>query len=472
MRKLLTFTPAFAVLLASLIALLLAPELVHRVSSANQAAKLTLVRQAAAEDDVLERLDRATRNIAKIVEPSVVHIDVMDAPSGRRILGMSSGSGWIFDNSGNIVTNNHVVSGSTDLAVQFADGRRQSAKVVGSDPYTDVAVIQVGDSNGLAPAERATGDRPEKGQRVYAFGSPFGYKFSMSEGIISGLGRTARPGIDLQFSNFIQHDAAMNPGNSGGPLVDIHGRVVGMNVAIATARDTQGSTAPEDVGQSAGVSFAIPLATIESVAKQLIANGKVQRGFLGVSFQSGGDTFRKDGTFLGRGVLIRTVEPDLPAEKAGMKVGDIITHINGERIVDGDIMRAVISSTAPGTELKLKVWREEQNVDLTLTLGAMPESVLARPRQQMLANLRDALGLSLTEQNKLVGVEEVAPESPAEKFGVKKGHIIRSVNGREVESADDFTKALIDGGILRLREVEVVVEFEGVSENLKFNLKD
>ncbi len=275
MRRIVSFGPAFVVLLTAGAVLVALPGMMMRVTAVRARERVELARQELDGDDILERFNRATQRVADAVEPSVVHLDIrMWRGAG------ASGSGWVFDDDGHIVTNAHVVGPASRVDVQFFDGRVETGQVVGVDPLTDIAVLKVPTGDYLVPVRRATGERVHRGDRVFAFGSPFNFKFSMSEGIVSGLGRTARGGIgQAGITNYIQTDAAVNPGNSGGPLVDVNGRVVGMNVAIATAENSEGGTE----GQSAGISFAIPLATIEPRVEQIIEGQTPRSGYLGVS---------------------------------------------------------------------------------------------------------------------------------------------------------------------------------------------
>src|SRR5262245_46226236 len=353
MRRFLSFGPAFVVLLTAIVTLILIPGAIRGITSATTHANVTLAQQSLDDDDVLERMNRAVRNIATAVEPSVVHLEVYPE-NGQHFRG-SSGSGWVYDTAGHIVTNAHVVADSGKVLVQFYDGHVADAEVLGSDPMSDIAVLRVDNGAPLEPARRGRGGHRERGDRVYAFGSPFGFKFSMSEGIVSGLGRSARTLAGIGgISNFIQTDAAVNPGNSGGPLVDVHGRVVGMNVAIATAQNTNGATE----GQSAGISFAIPLTTIESRISEIIAGKVIASGFLGVGPSSNGDETDLHDL---RGARIGSVTSDSAAEKSGLKVGDIIAEIDGQAVgSDWSILQSLIKSARPGQTIKLKVYRADK----------------------------------------------------------------------------------------------------------------
>ncbi|MEM7623305.1 MAG: trypsin-like peptidase domain-containing protein, partial [Planctomycetota bacterium] len=284
MRPFQTAIPALFVLVACAAVYLAIGPIADRIEASRTSSGITLARQVIDQDDILSQIDRAVVAVADSVRPSVVHLDVENRSGRRR--SRSNGSGWIYDGRGHIVTNAHVVRGATGVRVEFPSGRVESGEVVGIDPYTDIAVVKVSPRGGVFPLARSASGGVMQGQRAYAFGSPFGFKFSMSEGIVSGVGRV--PGASASFggfTNFIQTDAAVNPGNSGGPLVDARGELIGMNVAIATGRESEGTTE----GDSAGISFAIPLETIENVVPQLIGDGRVARGFLGLSF-AGSDT--------------------------------------------------------------------------------------------------------------------------------------------------------------------------------------
>lgn len=435
MRRFVTFGPAFVVMLAACVALLATPRIARIVSVAKTEAMMTVAQRSLDDDDVLERMNRAIRNVAVAVEPSVVHVDVRFPrdPEGERL---SSGSGWVFDDLGHIVTNAHVVRDASAITVQFYDGRLTAADLVGTDPFTDIAVLKVDQHTGLFAARRATGESPQQGDRVFAFGSPFGFKFSMSEGIVSGLGRSARPALEGGFSAFIQTDAAVNPGNSGGPLVDIYGRVIGMNVAIATAQQKRGSA---DEGQSSGISFAIPLGTIESIVGQLIKTGKVTRGFLGITFGANteGQAIQDATGFHGVGVLVDRVSPGEPADKAGLRRGDIITMIGDQNITNSQVLRSVVSSNEPGKTVKLKVWRDGGFTEMPLVLGEMPANLLAseaerEAAQRMILELPDRIGMMVRATRAGLRVDYIDEDSPAAKAGIKLGQFITSVAGNPV----------------------------------------
>ncbi|GMV26782.1 MAG: serine protease [Phycisphaerae bacterium] len=458
MRKFVAYGPALIVMLATAVGVFAVPEVVRRIGEATTHVQIELARQTLETDDILDRINRATRAIADAVEPSVVHIEVI-APNedGRPV--PSNGSGWVFDAAGNIVTNAHVVRNAIRMNAHFFDGRVANATLVGADPFTDIAVIRVADAGEMFAARRATGERPHRGDRVYAFGSPFGFRFSMAEGIVSALGRSPPTGTEFGgFTNFIQTDAAVNPGNSGGPLVDSRGRVIGMNVAIANARTTRS----ENEGQSAGISFAIPLAMIESVVDQLIRTGEVSRGFLGVAFLPDNGRIELDGQFRGVGLGVRSVTPGGPADNGGLKAGDIVTAINDDPVSDMARLRSIISSYRPGDQVALRVWRDGRFEDVMVSLGRMPFDVLTgfRPAQFLAV----MTGLYVNETSEGVRVRAVEEDSPASEAGLAPNDEIVGVAGRSVSSLNTLAEALVREGLISGWAVPLSVRSEGQSQ--------
>jgi S1-C subfamily serine protease len=453
MRRIIAFAPALLVLLIAVGALWFVPRALRTFAAVRVAARVEAARQQLDASPLLEQINAATRAIAAAVEPSVVHLDV------RTERGGSTGSGWVYDKVGHILTNAHVVRGARQLSVQFFDGLVVPAEVVGSDALTDVAVVRVNPFPGLVASTRASEVVQQQGDRVYAFGSPFGYKFSMSEGIVSGLGRVAGPAVELGgFSNLIQTDAAVNPGNSGGPLVDVKGRVVGMNVAIATARAERGTAAEN--GQSAGISFAIPVATVEYVADQLIQNGRVLRGFLGISFDRNrsrdaeavavfeGDRFR------GSGLAVETVTAGGPAATAGLRPGDIVTTINNQPINSFNALRGIVGSIRPGQSVTVRVWRDNRFIDSTVVLGEMPaQALVGNPY----AFIFQHTGAMIEETPQGVAVARVADGSPFDNARFASGTIILAVDGILTRSALDLAAALLEKGWIAGDEVEFTI---------------
>ncbi len=462
MRRFMTFGPALVVLITAVATLIFVPEMVRRVGYANTDVQVRVARASIADDDILVRINVATRAIAQSVEPSVVHIAVTTMGPRPNMVRSGAGSGWVFDKDGHIITNAHVVRGveqGGSLVVQFYDGRAVPAEIVGVDPQTDIAVIRVASKDGLFPAERGTGETIEQGDRVYAFGSPFGFKFSMSEGIVSGVGRDPREIIGAQgYTNFIQTDAAVNPGNSGGPLIDVKGRVVGMNVAIATAAAPRGGGTQNSEGQNSGISFAIPLDTIESVVPSIIATGTVQRGYLGVRLPDNEDinsNVKRQLGFDREGVVLRAVTRGGPADRAGLQPGDVVLAFNGQPISNIGVLRQRITVNRPGERASIRVWRDGKIDDLNVTLGD-----LAWVR--LLDVLARDYGMALLDDDEHAIVARVATNSPAARAGFRPEQVILSVAGVNVESPEAFLIALAAQGVTSGKKIPLqVLESDG-----------
>jgi S1-C subfamily serine protease len=389
----------------------------------------------------------------------VVHVSVASEAKGR--LGSraftQSGSGWIWDAAGHIVTNAHVVDGATALEVQLHDGSLHEATLVGLDPRTDVAVLRIA-ADGLLPARRSN-ELPAQGDLVFAFGSPFEFRFSMSSGIVSGVGRSA--GLaEVEYESFIQVDAAINPGNSGGPLTDIRGNVIGVNTAIATGR---GSTV--GAGQFAGIGLAIPMSIAENVVEQLIEHGSVARGFLGVSVMDARQ-MRLRGSrnpvlqaaasaFPGQGAIVTSVTPASPAADAGLEVGDVIVSIAGRRIEAGDEVLSEIGTKRPGSALSLEVVRPTEAAgaggrrNVTATLGTLDPSVNARPFVAAFERAGLA-GLADGERGGRRGVTVASSRGPV-AGEVPAGSLIVALDGLRVASLDDLWVRLTRSAVGRVR---------------------
>lgn len=468
MRRLEHLGPALVTLAAAGALLLGAPVIVRQMSRERVRVQMAAAESRLAEGGLLETLSRSTRDIAMLVEPSVVHVSTSSAMRGRpsaRTL-VNSGSGWIFDLAGHVVTNAHVVDGAQRIEVQLHDGERREAELVGQDLRMDIAVLRV-DPSGLVPARRAPRD-PEQGEMVFAFGSPFDFRFSMSSGIVSGIGRA--PGLqDIAYENYVQTDAAVNPGNSGGPLTDIRGDVVGMTTAIASGRG--GS-----VGQSqfAGIGLAIPVSVIENVVGQLLERGEVVKGFLGIAsrdldpMRRGVDSpdpvVRSAASFRGEGAVVSMVTPGSPAEAAGLKPGDVVTSIGGRRISSASRLRALIAECRPGDGVAIEVWRPRADAEGGEILPL--RAVMARLDPELTA--RDiGMGLRAMGLNRMVTcseqtaaeagvphrrgvlVQDVAPGSVAEAE-LPEGTVIVGAFGAAVNNLDDLF-ARLDHETSRIR---------------------
>jgi len=279
----------------------------------------------------------------------------------------SLGSGVIVSSAGYVLTNHHVVEAADEIEVALADGKKLLAKVVGNDPETDLAVLRV-NAEQLPAITFGSSDALHVGDVVLAIGNPFGVGQTVTSGIVSALGRTGL-GINT-FENFIQTDAAINPGNSGGALIDAGGNLVGINTAIFSRS-----------GGSMGIGFAIPVSTAKMVLEQIVKTGSVTRGWIGVEVQeitpAVAESFKLGTT---RGALIAGVLRGGPADKAGVKPGDILVEVDGKSVLDPAAMLNLVAALAPGSSVKMKLKRQSQNVDATVTVGRRPKPQ-ARPAE-------------------------------------------------------------------------------------------
>lgn len=469
MRKFDTLIPMLMLAVIGVILLLAGPKAVRTYTLAEQSARVMVARQELTEDDILRRIDRAVAAIADAVSPSVVHIEVSE---DRRGLSGSSGAGWIYDDAGHIVTNAHVVRGLRRVSVEFFDGVVSAAHLVGSDVYTDIAVLRVerGRSE-LIPARLSEARLPRVGDRAFAFGSPFGFKFSMSEGVVSGLGRRA-PGSSIPggYTNYIQTDAAVNPGNSGGPLVNSDGHVIGMNVAIATSRST-GTSPDEASGDSAGISFAIPLGTIEPIVDQLIRYGSVSRGYMGINFTTSvADRVTTDDGRVLTGVRVTGVETGGPSEMAGVRMGDLIVAIQGSPVLTTEALSSLVGSGRAGETVAVRVWRDGEMHDLGVTLAPIRPEVMAQ-RLADPTQMRIGAAIGLRQSPGEAIVTHVWPNFPAAQAGLQVGDRFIRVGDRPVPNLSEFYVLAADAGLLSGQRVRFgVVGIDGVEREISISL--
>jgi serine protease Do len=337
------------------------------------------------------------------------------------------GSGVIISKNGYIVTNYHVISGATKIIVTLHDGRKFKAKVIGSDPKTDLAVIKI-DAKNLKPITIADSNKLKVGDIVLAIGNPFGLGESVTCGIVSALNRTS---IGLNaYEDFIQTDAAINPGNSGGALVDLKGRLVGINSAIITSS-----------GGNNGIGFAIPSDMMKFVVKSLITKGKVVRGYLGV-YISNIDPSKAKLYGIDHGVLINKVEPHSAAAKAGLQPGDIIVAVDGEKVTNAGELRNMIAFKGAGAVVHLKVYRNGHFITITAKLQAL------KVKKVKIENIKTLKGVTLSQHKDHVVVESVAPDSYAALMGLQKGDVILKVKTIKtgkwvtIHSIDELKKLL------------------------------
>ncbi len=366
---------------------------------------------------------------------------------GRTFKQRSLGSGFIISKDGYIVTNNHVIEEADEVKVNLPDSDKPlPAKVVGRDPEMDLALLKIEDGENLPYLEFGDSAKLKVGQWVLAIGNPFGLENTVTAGIISAMGRIIGAG---PFDNFIQTDASINPGNSGGPLLDLEGRVIGVNTAIVAA------------GQ--GIGFAIPSNMAKDIVNQLRENKSVKRGWLGVTIQDiDENTAKALGLDAPKGSLVSSALPGDPADKAGIKTGDVIRAVNGEEIEDSNGLLRKIAALRPGEKAELTVFRNGAELTVSVKLGQRDAQKTAQnmmgedePEQTDEARV---LGLTVTrptkDEAKALGMEkpegllitEVDEGSAAEETDVRPGDVIMEINQRPVDSPEDFSKAVKEEG--------------------------
>jgi putative serine protease PepD len=278
-----------------------------------------------------------------------------ETPFGGQQQGQSQGSGFVYDDEGHVITNQHVVSSATSARVTFSDGETYDATVVGTDPSTDLAVLKVdAPASVLEPLALADSDGVQVGEGVVAIGSPFGLEQTVTTGIVSALHRQITAPNDFAIDDAIQTDAAINHGNSGGPLLDLDGKVIGVNSQIESQS-----------GGNDGVGFAVPSNTVKRVAEALIADGEIEHAYLGVATEEPQNA---------DGAGIAEVRTGTPADEAGLEAGDIVTAVDGEEVTSADELRQAIDSHQPGDEVELTVERDGETETVTVTLGTRPNA--------------------------------------------------------------------------------------------------
>ncbi len=449
------------------------------------ALTLSLASTLFAEDSIADKvkinrepLDRSSsgavvsysESLAKI-RPAVVNISstrVMDTrsqvpndpfwrffgegmPRQREIQGQ--GSGVVVSVDGYILTNNHVVEDASEVTVSLQDGRVLEAKVVGTDPQTDVAVLKVESKESLPFATLADSDQIEVGDVVFAIGNPLGVGQTVTMGIVSAKGRDGLNMIEDGFEDFIQTDASINQGNSGGALVDAKGRLIGINTLILTDGRSSGNI---------GIGFAIPTVLAHNVMVSLVEDGSVSRGFLGVGIQPlDGDLVEAMGLSDSKGALVNHVIPDSPADQAGLKVGDVVVKIIDEEVQSASDLRLKIAAKSPGTSVELTVYRDEKYFKTDVVLGERKpqgQAFLGGSRDRELLDGIEAAPLSdELKQKYQIGEEveggivitNVSPESPYARQLVA-GMVIEKIKGEAVYTVSDAKKLLEPGAKVAL----------------------
>lgn len=426
-----------------------------------------------ADINQLEELDKAYERIAQSVTPAVVaitstHVVNVQAspfssdPFFRQFFGnmpgfgvpqqqraQALGSGVIVSADGYILTNNHVIAKARDIQVTLSDKRVFKGKVVGADPQTDIAVVKI-DATDLPTAPLGDSSDLHVGDTVMAFGNPFEQLFTVTRGTVSALGRSLYD--PHKFQDFIQTDAAINPGNSGGPLVNVRGQVVGINTAILS-----GNSGPEGEGSFMGIGFAIPVNMARHVMNDLIKTGKVARGYLGARIQSLSAGMAKQFNVPDTaGAIIQDLTPGGPAEKAGLKDGDIIRKFNGQTVGGSSELTAMVTNTNPGSVATLEILRDGHPMTVKVPLGERPTNLAASAQnsnvgqapsggtlagitvQTLTPDIRQQLGVSAGVTG--VVISDIDPNSPAAQAGLGQGDVIESINRQPVRNVEDFNR--------------------------------
>ena len=348
----------------------------------------------------------------------------------------SLGSGFIIDGDGSILTNNHVVENASKIVVKLSDDQEYEAKVVGRDQKTDIAVIKINPKANLSTANFGDSDKLEVGEWVVAIGNPFGLDSTVTSGIVSAKGRHIGQG---PYDNFIQTDASINPGNSGGPLINLRGEVVGINTAIFSR-----------TGGNIGIGFAIPINLVKEVLPQLRGKGKVTRGYLGVLIQKVTPEIAESlGLDKSNGALVANISKDGPAEKAGVKVGDVIVEFDGKEVKDSGDLPIIVARTSVDKKVRMKVLRDKKEVVLNVAVGELKdeEVVASAPEkgelgltvQRLTPQMAESLGLERAEG---IVVTAVEPCSVADDAGIRRGDVILEVDRKAVRNVEDYRKAV------------------------------
>jgi serine protease Do len=434
-------------------------ELVPAVSASNGAAESTAMTTSFAP--IVKNAQPAVVSIAstKVIKASADEglSPFFDDPMFRQFFGdrgagprsgkqreqrqQGLGSGVIVSPDGMILTNNHVIDGATDIRVITADKRELKARVIGADPKTDIAVVKV-DQNNLPTLSFADSSKVQVGDIALAIGNPFGVGQTVTMGIISATGR-GNLGIE-DYEDFIQTDAAINPGNSGGALINANGQLIGINTAILSR-----------AGGNQGVGFAVPANLAATVMNQLVKTGKVVRGYMGVMIQPVTPEIAKAFNLPAdaRGSLVGEVTPDSPAAKAGLMQGDVITELNGVRVDDSRDLRLKISQLAPGSSAKLKILREGNPREITITLGEAPNEKMTEENGKPEGESRFGFSvegltpqiareLELPANTNGVVVTAVESGSRAAEAGLRRGDVIQQVDRRPVKDVAEFERSM------------------------------
>jgi serine protease Do len=424
--------------------------------------------------ETLSQLSDALSEVAGVATPSVVNIsttrlikqseqafDFFDDPFFRRFFGdqaphpnipkehkeQSLGSGVIVSEDGYIVTNNHVIEKSQEIKVLLSNKRDYKAKLIGADPKTDLAVIKI-EAKGLAALPWGDSNKLRVGEIVFAIGNPFGLNQTVTMGVIGAVGR-ANVGI-ADYEDFIQTDAAINPGNSGGALINAKGELVGINTAIVSR-----------TGGYQGIGFAVPSSMAKQVMDSLIKYKKVVRGWLGVSIQEvTSDLAEEFGVKDLKGAIVSGVMKESPAEKAGIKQGDVLLQFNGKDVEDTGQLRNMVSQTPIGSKVKMKLFRNKKEMDVEVTIAEQPKKLgEAATEQEPGDNQEESNALSgvtvreitpelarrfsIKEGDAGVIVVKIDPGSKAFEAGIRPGDMVTQINQKDIATIEDYNKAVL-----------------------------
>jgi serine protease Do len=358
-------------------------------------------------------------------------------PQQRARREQSLGTGFLITPDGYVLTNNHVVSGADEVMVKLSDGREIKGEIKGLDEKLDLALIKISDKEAFQAVDLGDSDALEVGEWVMAIGNPFGLSQTVTAGIVSAKGRVIGSG---PYDDFIQTDASINPGNSGGPLFNAHGKVIGINTAIIAG------------GQ--GIGFAIPVNMAKGIITQLRDSGKVTRGYLGVRFQPlTADLAKSFGLESEKGALIANVEKDTPAERAGLKAGDVILEFDGKPVNEGNELPRYVAVTPVDKKVTVVIFREGKKQDVSVVIGKLKtgDSEIAATGgteseklgitvQELTSEL--ASRLNIKDSKGGLVVSEVKPGSPAEEAGIAAGSIVIEINGQRPDSLEKYASAV------------------------------
>lgn len=461
------------------------PDKAKKDNSDNKAEK--------APPSTIQALNDAFVNIAEQSKPAVVTVTVTQTVEARQnplaqFFGQPQGqqefkrkglgSGVIVSKDGYILTNNHVVEDADEVKVQLYNDQQFDAKVIGRDPRTDIAVIKIDDKNitDKNVIKLGSSEKLRVGELIMAIGSPLqkGLAQSVSMGIVSAKGRTI--GIlrrEAGYENYIQTDAAINPGNSGGAMVNMDGELVGINAAIASQS-----------GGNEGIGFAVPVDIAKRVMKSIIKNGRVVRAYLGITGSGVDDTMaRALGLSEAQGVVVGGVEDGGPAQKAGLKEGDVVLTLNGEPIKSWESFRTEIATQSPGTKVDLGINRDGDKKQITVTLGELPSKLAMNQNQQQQEDMGEHLGfkvqdltpdiaqkLGLSSNEQGVVVSDISRSSSAYQQGLEQGDVITEINRKPVKNVGDFNQLMNEAAKKDNNVVLLRVNRGGAKQFIAFEL--